>query len=84
MSGVSELPPPVAATAAVGSRSVKRSTSRWANRLPTTAEPSVAPIWRKKLLDAVAVPTCAQREGVLHDEHQDLHVQAQPKTQQAR
>ena len=57
--GVSEFDPPGAPPpcAAAGSRSVRSWASRLANRLPTTAEPRVAPIWRKKLFDAVAVPT---------------------------
>ncbi len=57
--GVSEfeppgVPPPLAAA---GRRSASSSASLLAKRLPTTAEPRVAPICRKKLFDAVAVPT---------------------------
>ena len=43
--------------AAAGTRSPMRSASRLTNSEPTIAEPMVPPIWRKKLLDAVAVPT---------------------------
>ena len=39
------------------SLSASRATSRLVNRVPTTAEPSDDPIWRKKLWAPVAVPT---------------------------
>ena len=59
LSGVNEFgsTASVARPGTAGMFSLNRSLSRDTNRDPTTAEPTVAPTWRKKLLDAVAVPT---------------------------